>query len=107
MKRRPAKSDLGNPATVEPSVPAAPEVRIVRVLTIGRLGDGQGAAAPESTPAQRLDQLERLRRQTAKAMGHAYQERLQRVMDYRRPKDLADVDELSRQSGPPNGRGKP
>lgn len=56
-------------------------IRVVRVLTVGRLGDDREEEAPESTPEQRLDQLERLRRQTAKAMGYAYPERLQRVLE--------------------------
>jgi hypothetical protein len=57
------------------------EIRVTRVLTVGRLGDEREEEAPGSTPEQRLDQLERLRRQTAKAMGYAYPERLQRVLE--------------------------
>jgi hypothetical protein len=56
-------------------------IRVVRVLRVGQLGDDREADAPKSTPEQRLDQLERLRRQTAKAIGYAYPERLQRVLE--------------------------
>lgn len=60
---------------------AAVQVRVERVLTVGRLGDDKEGDAPESTAAERLDQLEQLRRQTAEALGYAYPERLQRVLE--------------------------
>lgn len=59
------------------------EVRVARVLTVGRLGDDDEAREAEaaSSPGQRLDQLEQLRRTTAEGLGHAYPERLSRVLD--------------------------
>ena len=65
----------------ERPLPATAEVRVARALTVGRLGDDRDDDAPVSTPAERLDQLEQLRQQTAEALGYAYPERLQRVLE--------------------------
>jgi len=59
------------------------DMRVVRVLTVGRLGDDDDALAVEAalSPEQRLDQLEQLRRTTAEGLGYVYPERLSRVLE--------------------------
>lgn|GEM_PF-3156202 len=77
-----AKADVPTLSVApDPHEATADDVRVVRVLSVGRLGDEREAETPASTPEQRLDRLECLRRQTAKAMGYAYPERLQRVLE--------------------------
>lgn len=61
----------------------ASEIRVTRILTVGRLGDEDRDTEADATvsAAQRLDQLERLRRSTAEGLGHAYPQRLSRVLE--------------------------
>ncbi len=57
------------------------EIRVARVLLIGRLGDEDEAMEAEATGLERIERLDALRRQTAQDLGYAYPERLQRVLE--------------------------
>jgi len=73
-------SALGQ-STVDPDSPV--EVRVARVLSVGKLGDEEEAQQTDGAASgeDRLDQLEYLRRSTAEGLGYAYPQRLSRVLE--------------------------